>query len=803
MQKSLGLQWAKAICAGTTLSLGMIAATTVALAQAETAVQELNVPAGPLRQSLIAISNAFDGNVISSEDIVAGKTAPPVSGTLTLEEAVNTALEGSGLAVNRSASGAFVIAQQDAEVQQTPPQAGFLSNETDGPLIKETIVVTAQLREQKLQDVPISMSVFDNTDISDANITDTVDIVIRSPNVFQTQAGSRGQASSLSIRGVTSSNADFATPTVALIQDGLKQIGGYDFSFFDVERVEVLRGPQGTLYGGGSPGGVISVVSRRPSNTWEALADLTYRRFENRSSAEVMQARAALGGPITDTLSFRATGSTTINDGYIENTFLDEDAEDQEEFSYRGQLLFNPNADWEVLINVNGYKYDGAFGAFATVEALENAPWTVSNNILGDQDQTSNTQILTIRHMIGDLEITSITGNRNWESQETLDVDYTPDQLAVDSSGRDLDQFSQELRIASPSDPERFEWLIGGFFSKETQVTRGRFSFFPPLFGATAPSTDGGDLTIEQINYAIFGQVKVPLTDRLFVTGGLRYDYVEREADSRPVFIFAGMEFPEPPLQGEADFESLLPKVALEFRQSDDLNLYASIARGYKPGGFPSFNFRAGNEIYDSEFSWNYEIGAKTKLLNGRIQLNAAVFYIDITDQQFTSFIRPNVIAIDNIGKSHSVGFEIEVEASLTPELDAFASIGFVDAEIDELDADTSGAIEGGRPANVPDNQIGFGLSYSSEIGLHARAEALLIGDYFLDGRNLLKEDGYSLVNLRIGWRFEHSDVSFFAENLLNEDYLTRAFGGTLPGQTFVGRQGDPRNFGVVLRIEL
>lgn len=685
-----------------------------------------------------------------------------------------------------------------AQGQQVPPQAEEDATQVDGgtgPVILSPVTVTAQKQSQDIIDVPISLSVFDDQTIKDAEIEDITDLTQRTPSFFQQKTGGRGHTTTLNMRGVTSANADFASPTVGVFVDGVSIGGGYDLDFFDVERVEILRGPQGTLYGSNTLGGAVNIISKRPEFRWSGEADLMVARFDT------FQERAALGGPVNDKVAFRLTGTKLDSDGYITNTVRNEPGETRDDYSLRGQLLLEPNDRWSINLNLNGLEYDGRFASYAPVDQISGDHFKVTANEPGRAEQSAFGQILNASYSSDKFNVTSITGHRIWRSSELLDVDYTADDLAIDHSRKRNEQYTQELRISSPDDAsERFRRLFGGYLAHEDQLTGDDFTINPPLFGVVEPTTSSGEVDVEVQNHAVFGQATHGITERLLVTGGLRYDNVTKTLEAKSATITPTATTAGPRLTGKRDFDALLPKLATEYRWTPNINTYATVSRGYKPGGFQNFNFANADVSYNSEFSWNYEAGVKADLFDDRLRLNAAVFYIDIEDQQFATLVRPNVTALSNIGKSHSQGFEIEATAVPVAGWEIFGSLGMTDAKVDELDAGTSGTRVGARPPHVPRYTATVGSQYRFVSGAYIRAENNFVGSYYLDGNNRLEQDGFSLFSVKVGYEFENFDLYAYGSNLFNEKYLTRAFGGTLPGQGFVAREGEPLSVGMVLR---
>lgn len=662
----------------------------------------------------------------------------------------------------------------------------------------DEIVVTAQKRAENPKDVPISLSTFNEQQIEKREIRDLYDVAKQTPNFFQSKTGGRGDASTLNMRGVSSNNADFANPTVGLYVDGVKRSGGYDLDFFDTERVEVLRGPQGTLYGGNSLGGAINIINKRPTFDWQSGADFTVGRFAT------FQERAYVSGPISDTLAFRLSGSKLNSDGYITNTFLGQPAETRDDFLGRAQLRWTPTPDWDINLNVNGFNYDGRFATYSPISSLKVNPWKATADLPGSAKQYDFGQILDANYSGDGYRFTSISAHRFWRSVEFLDVDYTGLPLATDRAQKRNETWSQEFRVASAGpDDDQFKWLLGTYVSRENQFTGDNFYIVPPLFGVQEPTASLSAVGIAQNNAAVFGQATYRVFGDLYATAGLRYDYVTKGVNSGSAFVMPSGTFDGGGTTGSRDFKALLPKFALEYRWTPEVTTYATVSRGYKPGGFQTYNAANANFAYDSQYMWNYEVGVKTAMFDNRLTANLSAFYIDLQDEQFATLVRPNVAVLQNIGRSHSQGLEADLSWSVTPEWSVYGSVGTVDAQVDKLDRPTTGTFVGARPAYVPRYTASIGTDYRFSNGVYVHVDNQFVGEYFLDFNNQVRQGPFSLLNAKIGYAWDKYDIAIFGRNLLDKAYLTRAFGGTLAGQGFVARQGEPLFVGAVFRVQL
>ncbi|MEM9804845.1 MAG: TonB-dependent receptor, partial [Cyanobacteria bacterium P01_D01_bin.56] len=570
----------------------------------------------------------------------------------------------------------------------------------------------------------------------------------------------------------------------------------YDFAGFidqdliDIERIEVLRGPQNTLYGRSSAGGVINVISRRPTNEYEFKAAASYGSFED------LETQLSVSGPIVeDELLFRLSGSYGTQDGYVENTFLDDDIDGGTSITGRGQLLWTPSDEWEVLLNA--FFSDYREGAEALVPVRPGDPFEAELDFNGFTDTLTNAQSLRVAYNTPNIRVTSITAHRFSKQDGALDQDGTLADVLVNAPIFSSRIFSQELRVQSPEVSDRLEWIAGGYF--ETSTFKNDRDF---ISGTAVPVAQQGTLRsdgeVDSRTLAAFGQVSYEVVDDLTLTAGLRFENTEASTDYTQTFISPDGTFVLPLLQlsdVETDDSELLPRFVVDYRFSPNLLGYGSITRGYRP---PGGNFEpndAAEAVFDAETSWNYEIGLKSSWLDDKLTVNLAGFYNDTNNFQFPS-VQNGVVTLGN-GDIRTIGAELELTARPIVGLELSAGLGLLDAEFQSgLDAFTGQTLEGNRTPLTPDVTYNLAAQYRSESGFFGRLELLGFGKTFFDNTNTVAQDAFALVNARLGYEFDNYGIYLFADNLFDEEYLTQAFdfGGTL------AVAGAPQTFGVQVR---
>lgn len=565
---------------------------------------------------------------------------------------------------------------------------------SEGPAAAvEDIVVTAQRREQRLQDVPLAVSAFSMESLEDGKVESLLNLDGKVPNVVLAPVGAYPFASAFYIRGLGYADVESSfEPSVGVELDGVylsRNVGAVQ-DFFDIGGVTILRGPQGTLYGRNTIGGVVSVQSRRPSFDFGARAQATFGsngRQELRAGVE--------GALIEDKLAGKFSFLTKTYDGYIKN-YDGRDMGAQDVTSMRGALLWTPTASFDATLIVDYTKDKGTGTAFenASLPSMvlpgfgepadtDGDPFLshVGDDIFSDLEALGVT--LNANWDLGPVKLTSITGYRKTDTEVLSDFDGTPTPFMTVHRDETHDQFSQELRLASNTDGP-LTYVVGAYYmTQEYDIATGQFGtvFGSPTAGSTIYTQQKAD------SWAVFGQADYEVLPGLTVTAGGRYSKEEKTFSTQPLFYPNAETF-------EASFDDFSPKVGVSYKWSDTLMTYAQYSRGFRAGGF---NGRAGSFLavgpYDSETVDSYEVGVKSDLFNRRLRLNAAVFTSDYQDmQQSVQQLIPgtliNQTLVANVGAATISGFEAEATALLTDVFTISASVGYLDASYDEFMAD-------------------------------------------------------------------------------------------------------------------
>ncbi|WP_294348619.1 TonB-dependent receptor [Prosthecochloris sp.] len=674
------------------------------------------------------------------------------------------------------------------------------------------ITVTAQKQSQDVQDIPNSITVLDDIAIEDARITDMESLSDNVPNLEFYNFGSRRHSLTF-MRGIKSLHN--AEPAIGYYVDGVNYSKSYmfDFPLFDVERIEILRGPQGTLYGRNTMGGVINIYTRKPDNETAVCLAGSLEDYDTR------EIKGYLRTPlIANTLFLGIAGLVSASDGYIENDYgTGKDGRYTDGQSGRLQLRYLPNTKWDITLGIDGQQHDDGVFVFRRTERnafvkkgmfAADRKYHYSHDFEGRSENSYWGSSLNVTHDMEFGRLTSITGYRDYDNDEMIDTDFSPLDMTRMRYVMGEKTFSQEVRLASPKQDHSLQWLTGLSYFHADSENKATTCYRPAMAQNPAnpfqPGTGSRLKATKSSNegMAVFGQATYPLLEKLDLTVGLRYEYERAEMDATL------LDTPEggittttiaPTLDN--DFSALSPKTSLAWHCNDERMLYATFAGGYRSGGFNVFGDRG---TYDEEQSWLYEIGAKTRFFNRRLILNLAGFYTDIEDEQIAQFdADTNQPYISNAGASHRLGFEIEAQAVLLPGLDMSTSFSWIEAEYDSYSDPVTGCdYEGNNVFGVPDHTFHVALQYRRPLcaqwDLFSRIELSGVGTRYFDDANTVKDSSYELLNLKLGMESDHLDFYVWAKNLLDRHYVL--FENVAKG---IAEDGEPLTAGISLNYRL
>ncbi len=666
-------------------------------------------------------------------------------------------------------------------------------------------IVTARKTEEVAAQVPGSVSVVGAADIDAGGLQSVAEAARRVPNVHLTEFSSR-RLSFPYIRGIGSGQGE---PAVTTYLDGVPQltVGSTNLPFLDVERVEFLRGPQGTLYGRNALGGLIHVITEPPSMDSRTKADVRFGEYD------FQEYRLSTTGPLDyDHLAFRLGGMYSRRDGFTTNDFTGNDVDSRDGYYGRGELLYTPDESTDVRVSLAGeIARDGGF-ALGFLDSLRDRPHHISEDFEGKSERDLATPAITWRETGSSTEFTSITAYEDWSILETSDFDFSILDGVRRKTEEDQQYAYQELRLASLKDAPvelgggwDLSWLAGlsGFGADSSRFAQNDLR--PGGVGVLFP-TAGLDTTegsFDDLGLATFASTSAR-KDALELSLGIRYDYENKEAAVEHTFETGGFVVLDENQDLEESFTEFVPQAGVAWHFDEDTMLYTSVARGFKAGGF-NLAAPTGRLTFDPETSTTFELGWKTSWPTRKVDLAASVFMIDWDDMQLSLFDPQAGGFVDNAGQSTSQGFEVAAAAEVLEGFSLSAAFGYSDTEFDEYIDPYGADVSGNKLTFAPESTFALGAQYMWEtrrdLRPFARMDWTNVGEFFYDPQNQESED-YQLLDLRVGVESEDWSFSIWAKNALDEEYVPVAFQASPADPSlFVGESGAPRMLGATLRF--
>lgn len=680
--------------------------------------------------------------------------------------------------------------------------AQVVAQSTNSDLMLEEVTVTAQRRTERLQDVPVAVSAFTAAELEARGVGSTRDILPMTPNVTYDESFTVGN-SFVSVRGVAQINN--ADSPVAIVVDGVPQNSQKQLrmELFDVERIEVLKGPQGALYGRNAIGGAINIVTREPSNEFEGWAKL------GAGTGSLREASGAVSGPIAeDRVLFRLSGAYKDSDGNIENVFLRRNVDFFESKDIRGRLMILPTEALTIDLRGSFSDIDGG----AVMDASMNPALTGNaqrevlprSNILGNSAREISDATVKIDWRTGVGTLTAITGYTDLTEDYYGDLDFCnpvdcPNGIfglgpQADQLQRlDVKLLSQEVRLASP-DEQKLRWIVGGFFLATQRDLDTVANLIIPGIPAIPLIVNAEENDNDA--YSAFAQVDYDISDRTTLGVSLRYDRDEREQTN------AGD--PTRPTRSKS-FSDVQPRIVIDHKLSDDHLVYATYATGFRSGGFNG----VGGRPFDAETLQNFEIGYKSTWWDDRLRLNTAVFRSRSDDYQFfyIDFDQGGAQVIDNLDEVEFTGAELEWQVQATRYWTLLGAVGVLDSDIKSFDPDLTVPAERGN--RTPKTQKStFSLGSQLEIPLGSLTGTIRV-DYGRWGKkywhpdNVDVRDPVNMLDLRVSIGNERWTATAWGRNVLDEfywqDFNALEFGA--PGID-LGSPSSPDTYGVEVRYQ-
>ncbi len=684
----------------------------------------------------------------------------------------------------------------------------------DEEFVIEEVVVTARKREERLQEVPLSVTTFSAADIEAKSLVSLKDLGQFTPNLNFFNMGQGGNSGAVVfMRGVGQTDTGtFWDPGVGIYVDGvyMGRMQGVDLALLELQRVEVLRGPQGTLFGKNTIGGAINIVTVKPGDEFSAYADVTTGSFDR------LDGRANLNVPLVPGIfSMKITGSSQNRDGF--GTRIDwhtgkkiDEMGNRDRLNGRAAFNWTPNENVGVLLSLDAAKIR-EYGAVREVVKFTEPPlarlfnmfvnppysaatFATENHFVSFANGENANELdawgaaLTVDWDLGTVALKSITSYRDTDAVNGTDPDGSFYNIIDLRGDVKQDQFSQELQLSGLSFGGRLNWVAGLYYFAEDAFMSQALLVYRELADII-----GLDISFvrrywtDNKSYAAYTQGTYDVNEKLALTVGLRYTTEKKDLARDRFRQLSGIVFV--PLDSrDATWSAFSPRISLDYKWSDDLMTYVSAARGFKSGGFNAISLNSAEFTrFDPEYIWTYEAGLRSEWYDQRLRFNASVFYSDYTDIQFT-VIRgdPNtgepITVIDNAAKARIKGFELEVVAMPVSQLLLTAGVGYTDAAYTRLDA--------GLPITLDTRFVKtpkWSTTLSAQYTIPLKGGADIVGQLDWAYKSKIEHDQlnslvgrqnpYSLVNARL--TYVNTDnkwsVSLFGTNLTDERYIMAA----------------------------
>lgn len=711
-----------------------------------------------------------------------------------------------------TAGGSAAMAQEQTA---TPPQG------------LEEIVVTAQRVAQNLQDVPIAVSAFSSEQLRDARIESVRDLAQYTPGLTSSEVNP-GEPN-FAIRGIgtegINSNAG-GDASVVMFVDGvyIGRGGGSNLNLYDLERVEVLRGPQGTLFGKNVVGGAISLVSRKPDFKENFVGgSATYGNYDR------LELLGRFNYALSDIAAVSGAFTTIDRDGYTRNATTGNRVDDEDLWGGRLSVRIAPSDVVDIVLSGDytkqshlGQPRDNVCDATrdAGIHCVGVDPDPRVVNAVDDgflrREVGGLSATVTLDSPMG--EITSITAWRkaDYSHRDAFFSNPINPPAQIESINENIEesqQFSQELRLAFKTLDNRLSGVVGLYFLTENVE---RNEILEQSFPVAASQGIGSfPQDVDSDSFALFGQASFAVTDRLTLTAGARMTWESKRAHLQGVLV-AGPGLPPPlsvpfDVRARESWRAFTPRVAVDYHVTDNVMIYASASRGFKSGGFQGTAGTGSSAAtpYDPEFAWNYEAGFKSRFLDNRVQLNVAAFHTDYTDLQVSQLVPLCCVVIGNAATAKIDGVEAEFVAQLFEGFRIDASYSWLDAEFDSFADGATADYTGNRLPRAPKHQIGLAGQYevpvTDSINLFGRVGWSYRSKIFFEASNtpLEIQKSYGMLDGRLAVRSadDRWEVAVWGMNLTDK-LVKNHIVAFAPFSQQLNTYQPPRTYGVTVSFQ-
>ncbi len=631
------------------------------------------------------------------------------------------------------------------------------------------VVIDAGKTNMKIQQIPVSVTAVTAKEIETLKIDNVTNLNGFVPNLFMPEHGTRLNTD-IYIRGIGVSKGE---ASVGVYVDDIPYFdsGTVNFELTDVKKIEVLRGPQGTLYGRNTMGGLIKIYTPEPASRLGGMLKLDYGNYNQQKAV------GSLNLPVSDKFGVLFNGAYAHKDGFFTNEYDGTNPDRMDTYSGRIKMAYKPTKRLKMRF-VLGYEKNNQDGFPYAVYDIENQTAQAINY---NQPSTYDRDFLSggyfLNYEADKFDVTFTGSYQKLKDNYEIDQDFLPVDVYFIDMDRDNKAFVEELNFKSKAD-SKIKWIAGLFsfqrrLYKDVLVDLTTRQTNIKLLKNYDQNIDGG---------AMFGQMEIPF-GKLALTTGLRWDMEKSRLDYNYDMEVHAHKVHKDDFIHYLSYNQILPKLSLTYFANEDVNVYASLTKGYKAGGFNPTIERPQDEVYNPEYSWNYEAGIKSVWLEDHLTANLSIFYIDWQDQQVIQSVPSGRgIMTKNAGKSTSKGIEFESRYKFNRNFNFALALGYTDAQFDEYVKNATTDYSGNEIPLVPKYTLGAIANYKWFVPgdlikyLSVNANYKYFGKFYWDVANEAYQDGYGLLNANLSVAFAKFSVGIWGKNLLDADYNSYYF---------------------------
>jgi len=680
----------------------------------------------------------------------------------------------------------------------------------------EEVTVTSSKELHKLKAIPASVSLISSNKIEQNKIESLKDLSSFIPNLFMPDYGSK-LTSPIYIRGIGSK---IGSPSVGLYVNGVPYFekACFDFNFSEIASIEVLRGPQGTLYGRNTMGGIINIHTKSPENYTGNSIYIGYGEYNNKTIG------ASTYNHINNKLSYSLSANYNKRDGFFKNEFNNEKVDDMESYDIASKLVYKASENFKSSLNFNyqGSKQGGYPYGVYNPKTKEIAP--INYNRYSSYDRDIFSASLYNEYKSKNILFSSSTSYNYFDDTQAIDQDFSAKDYYFIDYTQKQNMLSQEF-IAKSNNDGVYKWVLGafGFHQKvkaNTKVTNQE-DLLKIKHLEDYSYMKANDITTA--GAAIFHQSTLSL-NKFSISGGIRVDYEYSSLEYKHNETTNSKTVNVKKLDDNLEFFEVLPKASIKYNVSTNNFIYATVAKGYKSGGFNSSFERDKHISYDPEQSWNYEVGIKTNLLNNKVFINLTAFFIDWKNQQIAQTVPSGRGRVQvNAGESESKGIELESRFIIVNNLELFANYGYTNAKFVKYTDIVNAKDENGKPIMnaegapvketidysgnyipyIPKQTISLGINYKYELeskivdAIKFNSTYKGFGDHYWNSENSVKQSYYYTIDAKVSFVKNNFTFDIWGKNLNSADYIAYHFS---MGSTSFAQNGKPSQIGASLK---